>query len=44
MATTQQLKVEELVLDLKNYRTVAQDNEIDAIKAMITISPDYFGG
>lgn len=44
MATTQQLKVEELVLDLKNYRTVAQDNEIDAIKAMITISPDYFWG
>ncbi|EOF9239279.1 hypothetical protein MA314_004987 [Klebsiella pneumoniae] len=44
MATTQQLKVKELVLDLKNYRTVAQDNEIDAIKAMITISPDYFWG
>jgi len=44
MATTQQLKVKELVLDLKNFRTVAQDNEIDAIKAMITISPDYFWG
>lgn len=42
MATTQQLKVKDLVIDLQNYRTVAQKNEVEAIQTMITISPDYF--
>lgn len=44
MSTTKQLKIKDLGLDLNNYRTVAQNNEVDAIKAMITISPDYFWG
>lgn len=42
MATTTQLEISKLSLDLKNFRTVPQKTEIDAIKAMISISPDRF--
>ncbi|MBL0109732.1 MAG: hypothetical protein IPP42_02240 [Saprospiraceae bacterium] len=42
MATTSQQEVSKLSLDLKNFRTVPQKKEADAIKAMITIKPDRF--
>ncbi len=42
MATTSQQDVTKLSLDLKNYRTVPQKRESDAIKAMITIKPERF--
>lgn len=42
MVATAATSVQELVLDLKNFRTVAQANEIEAIQAMISISPDKF--
>lgn len=42
MATNVQLEVSKLKLDLKNFRTVPQKNEKDAIKAMIAISPSRF--
>lgn len=35
-------KVSNLLLDLHNYRTVAQKNEEDAVQAMVAISPDKF--
>lgn len=42
MPTTSQLEVSKLSLDLKNFRTVPQKNEKDAIKAMISIKADRF--
>jgi hypothetical protein len=42
MPTMQNLSVESLHLDLKNYRTVPQEKENDAINALITIDPDWF--
>jgi hypothetical protein len=42
MSSTTQLDIRKLSLDLKNFRTVPQKSEIDAIKAMISISPDRF--
>jgi hypothetical protein len=42
MATTSQLEIGKLSIDLKNYRTVPQRKEADAIKAMITIKSDRF--
>lgn len=42
MATTSQQEVSKLSLDLKNYRTVPQKKESDAIKAMIAIKPERF--
>lgn len=42
MPTTSQLEVSKLKLDLKNFRTVPQKKEINAIKAMISIKPDRF--
>jgi hypothetical protein len=42
MPITQQVRVEDLTIDLQNYRTVPQQDETSAIQAMITISPDYF--
>lgn len=42
MPTTSQLEVSKLKLDLKNFRTVPQKKEVDAIKAMISIKPDRF--
>lgn len=44
MSTNAQLNISELKLDLKNYRTTPQKNEIDAINAMISIKPDKFFG
>ena len=44
MATTEQIYVKNLSIDLNNFRTTSQKNELDAIKAMITISPGYFWG
>jgi hypothetical protein len=42
MPTTSQIEVSKLKLDLKNFRTVPQKKETDAIKAMISIKPDRF--
>lgn len=42
MPTTSQIEVSKLKLDLKNFRTVPQKKEADAIKAMISIKPDRF--
>ena len=42
MPTTAQIEVSNLKLDLKNFRTVPQKKEADAIKAMISIKPDRF--
>lgn len=42
MPITQQVRVENLTIDLQNYRTMPQQDETSAIQAMITISPDYF--
>lgn len=42
MPTTSQIEVNKLKLDLKNFRTVPQKKETDAIKAMISIKPDRF--
>ncbi len=42
MSTTAVKEVKDLSLDLKNYRTIPQKNEKNAIKAMITIKPDRF--
>jgi len=44
MLRTQLLPVNDLAIDLQNFRTVAQKNEVEAINAMISISPDYFWG
>jgi len=42
MPTTAPLSVQELKLDLKNFRTVPQPNEAGAISALISINPDWF--
>ncbi len=42
MPTTAQFEVKKLSLDLKNFRTVPQKTEADAIKAMISIKPERF--
>lgn len=42
MPTTSQIEVSKLKLDLKNFRTVPQKKEADAIKAMISIKPERF--
>jgi uncharacterized membrane protein YgcG len=42
MVDTAYKSVRELNLDLKNYRTVPQPDEIHAIQALILIKPDYF--
>ncbi|MGY6276904.1 hypothetical protein [Methylomonas sp. MgM2] len=44
MLRTQLLPVNNLAIDLQNFRTVPQKNEVEAINAMISISPDYFWG
>lgn len=38
------LSVDSLHLDLTNYRTIHQKDEIDAINALITIDPGWFWG
>jgi len=42
MAKTKVLQVVDLTLDLKNYRTVPQKSEADAVRAMISINPARF--
>ena len=42
MPTTNLLSVKQLKLDLNNFRTVPQKNEISAVHAMISINPDWF--
>jgi len=42
MPIMRNLPVDSLQLDLKNYRTVPQKDETDAINALITIDPDWF--
>lgn len=44
MSEITETPVKKLALDLKNFRTVHQKNEIQAIQAMISISPDKFWG
>lgn len=44
MQRTRLLPVKDLAIDLRNFRTVAQKNELEATKAMISISPDHFWG
>jgi hypothetical protein len=42
MPRLDKIQVEKLKLDLSNYRTIQQKTEVDAISAMIAISPDRF--
>lgn len=42
MPTTTSLPVQQLKLDLSNFRTVPQPNEASAISALISINPDWF--
>ncbi len=42
MPKMQNLSVDSLHLDLTNYRTIPQKDEIDAINALITIDSDWF--
>jgi hypothetical protein len=42
MPTPTSLSVQELKLDLKNFRTVPQSTEANAISALISINPDWF--
>lgn len=44
MRVTKTMPIQELSLDLSNFRTVPQSNETDAVQAMIAVSPDYFWG
>lgn len=42
MPTTTSLPVQDLKLDLKNFRTVPQGTEGNAIAALVSIKPDWF--
>ncbi|WP_152561915.1 hypothetical protein [Cupriavidus sp. SK-3] len=42
MAKTVSTPVQKLRLDLRNYRTIAQADEVAAVQAMISVSPDRF--
>ena len=42
MTNTRTVAVADLSLDLANYRTVHQDSEPDAVRAMVSTSPDRF--
>jgi hypothetical protein len=42
MPKTTATSVRELIIDLKNFRTVAQADEMQAVQAMISVSPDKF--
>jgi hypothetical protein len=42
MPTTTPLSVQDLKLDLKNFRTVPQASEASAISALVSINPDWF--
>ena len=42
MPTTALLDVKSLILDLHNFRTVPQKDEVRAVHAMVSMSPDSF--
>jgi hypothetical protein len=42
MPSTTQLSVQDLKLDLKNFRTIPQSSEPNAISALVSINPDWF--
>lgn len=42
MTVTENVNIKNLYLDLGNFRTITQKNEVDAVSAMITIKPDWF--
>lgn len=42
MPETKPISILDLKLDLTNFRTVPQASEVDAVQAMISISPDRF--
>lgn len=42
MPTSRPVKVSDLTLDLKNFRTVPQSDEHAAVRAMISVSPEKF--
>jgi len=42
MPTTTNVSVQDLKLDLRNFRTVQQPNEANAIAALVSINPDWF--
>lgn len=42
MPTTQPVAVRKLSLDTKNYRTVAQPDEVSAIHSLIDVEPEWF--
>ena len=42
MPTTDILEVKQLKLDLRNFRTVPQKDELCAIHAMVSVNPDSF--
>lgn len=42
MTKTEITEINKLSLDLNNFRTIPQKNEVDAINAMISIKPDRF--
>lgn len=44
MPAIKRLPISELSLDLKNFRTVAQDDEALALRAIVAIKPTYFWG
>lgn len=42
MPTTQPIAVKKLSLDLSNYRTLAQPDEVSAIHSLIDVEPEWF--
>jgi len=42
MATTKLIAVKKLKLDLKNFRTVPQQDEVSSVHALISIETDWF--
>lgn len=42
MAEMRSIPIKDLSLDLRNFRTVKQTNELEAVRAMISTSPDRF--
>lgn len=42
MPITEHTPVKQLKIDLSNYRTVKQKNEVHAVEAIIAINPDWF--
>lgn len=42
MAVTKNMNIADLCLDLANFRTIHQPDEIHAVEALIAIKPDRF--